>query len=112
MKKTSVIIAVSLLIALVFVLAACGDKTKNDIENGMTTLKDDITSMMDGVSSAVSDLDNSLTAEGNVTKDNSSTGLFEEMTSDKASTEKSTTEKSTSSTTSGSFATTSESANP
>lgn len=98
MKKTSVILAVSLLIALVFVLAACGDKTKNDIENGMTTLKNDITSMMDGVSSAVSDLDNSLTAEGNVTKDNSTTGVLEGLTSDKKDENK---------TTSGSFATTS-----
>ncbi len=112
MKKTSVILVISLIVALVFVLVACGDSTKNDMDNGMTTLKDDMTSMMEGMSSAVSDLDSSLTAEGNVTKDNSSTGLFEEMTSDKASTEKSTTEKSTSSTTSGSFATTSESANP
>ena len=103
MKKTSVIIAISLLIALVFVLAASGDNTKNDIENGMTTLKNDITSMMDGMSSAVSDLDNSLTAEGNVTKETGSTGLFEDMTSDKVSTG-----PSTSSTTSGSFATTSE----
>lgn len=107
MKKTSVIIATVLLIALVFVLAACGDKTKNDIENGMTTLKDDITSMMDGMSSAVSDLDSALTAEGNVTKENSTTGVLEDMTSDK-----STTEKNTSSTTSGTFATTSATTNP
>lgn len=102
MKKTSVIIATVLLIALVFVLAACGDKTKNDIENGMTTLKDNITSMMDGMSSAVSDLDSALTAEGNVTKDNSTTGVLEGLTSDKADES-----KATSSTTSGSFATTS-----
>ena len=99
MKKTSVIIAISLLIALVFVLAACGDKTKNDIENGMTTLKDDMTSMMDGISSAVSDLDSRLTAEGNVTKDDSTTGILEGLTSDKADGNKATT--------SGSFATTS-----
>ena len=104
MKKSSAILIISLAVALIFILVACGN-VKDDIKDEMTTIKNDITSIIDGVSSAASDLDSSLTAEGNVTKENSSTGLLDGMTSDK-----STTEKSTSSTTSGSFATTSQAA--
>lgn len=100
MKKTSTILVICLAVALIFVLVACGN-VKDDVKDEMTTIKNDVTSIMDGVSSAVSDLDSSLTAEGNVTKENSSTGLLDGITSDK-----NTTEKSTSSTTSGSFATT------
>lgn len=111
MKKTSTILVICLAVALIFVLVACGN-VKDDVKDKMTTIKNDVTSIMDGVSSAVSDLDSSLTAEGNVTKENSSTGLLDGMASDKSTTEKGTTEKSTSSTTSGSFATTSDSANP
>ena len=102
MKKTSAILVISLIVALIFVLVACGNGTKDDLNNEMTTIRNDVTSMMDGISSAVSDLDSSLTAEGNVTDEKSSTGLFEEMTSDKNS----------SSTTSGSLATTSATTNP
>lgn len=107
MKKTSAILVISLIVALIFVLVACGNNTKNDLNNDMTTIKNDATSIMDGISSAASNLDSSLTADGNVTKENSSTGLFEDMTSDKNTTKNHTTE-----TTSGSFATTSATTNP
>lgn len=77
MKKTFPIIAAVLLIALIFTLAACG-KAKDDMKNDITTLKDDATSMMDDISSALSGIGDEMTAEGNVTDNNSSTGLFED----------------------------------
>lgn len=79
MKKILSLVAIIALIAVIFTFAACGNKTKNE----MTSLKDDATSMMDDMSSALSGIGDDMTAEGNVTDDKSSTGLFEDMTSDK-----------------------------
>lgn len=94
MKKILSVISIVALIALIFTFAACGNGTKEDIKNDMTSIKNDVTSMMDGVSSAAGDLDDKMTSEGNVTKDNSSTGLLDGMTSENKNTTegKSTTE--------------------
>ena len=90
MKKILSLIMIMALVALIFTLAACGggNDMKDDIKNEMTTLKDGATSMMDDLSSAVSDMAGELTENGNVTKDKSSTGLFDDMTSDKDKTTK------------------------
>lgn len=86
MKKIFSLILIIALIAVIFTFAACGDNTKNDIKNEMTTLKEEGSSMMDDMSSALSGIGDDLTAEGNVTDNNNSTGLFEGMTSDMSST--------------------------
>ena len=101
MKKILSILAIIALIALVFTLAACGNNTKDDIKNEMTTLKDGATSMMDDLSSALDGLEDDMTQNGNVTDNNSSTGLFEDMTSDSPTTKDktTTTEKATTETT-------------
>ncbi len=87
MKKIISLIAILALVAVIFTLAACGDKTNNDM---MTTLKDEGSSMMDegadmmdDMSEALGDLGDDLTEGGNVTDQNSSTGLLDDMTSDK-----------------------------
>ena len=82
MKKILSILMIIALVALVFTFAACGDSTKDDIKNEMTTLKDGATSMMEDLSSALDGLEDDMTQNGNVTDSNSSTGLFEDMTSD------------------------------
>ena len=84
MKKIISLIAILALVAAIFTLAACGNKATDDIRNEMTTLKDEGENMMDDMSEALSDIDSGLTEIGNVTDENSSTGLFEDMTSDKA----------------------------
>lgn len=90
MKKIISLIAILALVAAIFTLAACGNKATDDIRNEMTTLKDAGEDMMDDMSSALGDLGDELTEGGNVTDENSSTGLFEDMTSEKpeASTDK------------------------
>ncbi len=80
-------------LVLVTVLVACGEEAKDDMKNEMTTLKDGATSMMDDISSALGELDDDLTQNGNVTDEGSSTGLFESMTSDGSTTEKETTKE-------------------
>ena len=95
MKKILSILMILALFVLVFSLAACGEKAKDDVKNEMTTLKDGATSMMDDLSSALDGLEDDMTQNGNVTDSNSSTGLFEDMTSDKANTTDRTTDKTT-----------------
>ena len=80
MKKIISIFAILALIAAIFTFAACGKKTTNDIKNEITTLKDDGEDMMDDMSSALGELDDELTENGNVTDENSSTGLSEDIT--------------------------------
>lgn len=94
MKKIISLIAIIALVAVIFTFAACGDKTTNDIKNDMTDLKDEGSSMMDEgedmmdeMGSALDEMGDDLTEGGNVTDSNSSTGLFEDMTSDKAEAE-------------------------
>ena len=82
MKKILSILTIIALIALIFTFVACGDNTKGEIKDEMTTLKDGATSMMDDLSSALDGLEDDLTQNGNVTDNNSSTGLFEDMTTD------------------------------
>ena len=91
MKKIISLIAITAVAALIFIFAACGNETKNDIENGLTTLKEEASSAMDEMSSALNGIDDAMTSEGNVTDSNSSTGLFEDMTSDKNEADTSTT---------------------
>lgn len=86
MKKILPLIAIIALVAVIFTFAACGGKTGNDIKDEMTTLKDGATSMMDDMSSALGELGDDLTENGNVTDQDSSTGLFEDMTSGEAPT--------------------------
>lgn len=88
MKKILSVLMILALFVLIFSLAACGDKAKDDIKNEMTTIKENATSMLDDLSSALNGIDNEMTQNGNVTKDNSSTGLFDDMTSDKDKTTK------------------------
>lgn len=80
MKKFLPAIIILSLIVLIFTLAACGREMKDDVTNELTTLKNNATSMMDDLSSAVSDMAEDLTQGGNITKDNSSTGLVDKMT--------------------------------
>lgn len=102
MKKISPIILIFIVALILFTLAACTGM-KDDMKDEMTTLKDNATSMMDDMSSALGDMADDLTQGGNVTKDNGSTGLFDELTSDKASTsDKHSTSKPDESTTKGS----------
>lgn len=95
MKKIIVLLVILAVFAALISLAACGGKAETDIKDEMSTVKDDGMSMVEDLSSALSDLDEDLTQGGNVTKDDSSTGLFETMptestTSDTAEPESST----------------------
>lgn len=78
MKKIISILVILTVFVMIMTLTACGNKAKDE----MTTIKDNGMSMLDDMSSALSDVDDSLTQGGNVTKDNSSTGLFETMTTE------------------------------
>lgn len=82
MKKIITLIAILALVAVIFTLAACGNKTDGSLSSEMTTLKDEVTTAMDDISSALDELDDDLTENGNVTDQDSSTGLFEDATSD------------------------------
>lgn len=95
MKKIIALLVILAVFAALISLAACGGKAETDIKDEMSTVKDDGMSMVEDLSSALSDLDEDLTQGGNVTKDDSSTGLFETMptestTSDTAEPESST----------------------
>ncbi len=82
MKKILSILAVIAVLVAIFSLAACSNEAENDIKNEMSTMKDDGMSMLDDLSSAASDIDEKLTEGGNVTDSDSSTGLFETMTTE------------------------------
>ena len=82
MKKIISLIAILALIAVIFTLAACGNKTDGSLSSEMTTLKDEGSTVMDDISSALDGLDEELTDHGNVTDRDSSTGLFDDVTSD------------------------------
>ena len=90
-KLISVLIILAVFVAILS-LAACGGKTESDIKNEMTTLKDEGMSMLDNLSSAASDIDSSMTQNGNVTDNDSSTGLFETMTTESTTAQGSITE--------------------
>ena len=57
------VLALTMLIAFV----ACGGKTGDELENGMTSMMDDATTLMEEVSTALDDLADDLTEDGNVT---------------------------------------------
>ena len=82
MKKILSILIITVVFVLMLTLAACGGKSKNEMKDEMSTLKNEGSSMMDDLSSAVSSIDGDMTQGGNITKDNSSTGLFETMTTE------------------------------
>ncbi len=82
MKKFLSVLVILAVFVAILSLAACGDKAGNEIKDEMSTMKDDSMSMLDDLSSAISDIDDGMTQGGNVTKDNSSTGLFETMTTE------------------------------
>ncbi len=90
MKKIISIVTIIALVALIFAFAACGNNGANNntttsnssTTNMLTTLKDEGSSMLEDMSSALNGIGDDLTAEGNVTDNQSSTGLFEDMTSD------------------------------
>lgn len=89
MKKIISIGIIIALVALIFTFAACGGNnnanntttTNNSTTNKMTSLKDEGSSMMDDVSSALGDMADDLTENGNVTDNKSTTGLLEGLTS-------------------------------
>ncbi len=87
MKKIFSIAMIIALVALIFTFAACGDNNANNntttsnTTNKMTSLKDEGSSMMDDMSSALGELADDLTQGGNVTDNQSSTGLLEGLTS-------------------------------
>lgn len=94
MKKIISIVAIIALVAVIFTLAACGGggtdnsttknttTTANSTTDKMTSIKDEGSSMMEDLSSAISGIGDDLTAEGNVTDNKSTTGLLEGLTSD------------------------------
>ena len=93
MKKIFSLLAIAALIGVIFALAACGGNSTNNTTtsnssttNMLTTLKDEGSSMLEDMSSALSGIGDDLTAEGNVSDNQSSTGLFEDMTSDENTT--------------------------
>ena len=83
MKKIFPVVILLVILCFVFIFTACGNSgMKDEMKNELTTLKDGATSLMDDISSAASDMAEELTEKGNVTKDDSSTGLFETMTTE------------------------------
>lgn len=82
MKKFLPIFIVFTLFLILITLTACGREMKDDVTDELTTLKNSATSMMDDLSSAVSDMADDLTQGGNITKDNSSTGLVDKITAE------------------------------
>lgn len=95
MKKIISALVILTVFVMIFSLAACGKKEGNDIKDEMSTVKDEGMSMLDDLSSVASDIDEGLTQGGNVTKDNSSTGLFDTMTTESTTGHSSTTKPTT-----------------
>lgn len=86
MKKIISVVAIIALVALIFTFAACGDNnganngTTSSTTNKMTSVKDEGSSLMDDMSSALGDLADDLTENGNVTDNKSTTGLLDGIT--------------------------------
>ena len=91
MKKIISALVIFAVIVAVLSLAACGDNTESDIKNEMSTMKDEGSSVLDDLNSAASDIDSAMTQNGNVTDSDSSTGLFETMTTESTAKHNSTT---------------------
>ena len=89
MKKIIPVAVILALAVLIFSLAACGNTnnstttttTAASTTNNMTSLKDEGSSLMEEVSSALEGIGDDLTAEGNVTDNDSTTGLLDGLTS-------------------------------
>lgn len=63
MKKISTLIALIAIVGIMLCFTACGEKAKED----MTTVGDEITSMVDDATSIAEDIGDKLTENGNVT---------------------------------------------
>ena len=81
MKKITSILTVIALAGVMLCFAACGEKAKED----MTTVENEITSMMDDATSMAEELADELTENGNVTDqtdENMLESFVEDMTDD------------------------------